>query len=84
MFLHLGNDVLVNTNSIIGIFDIENTSTSQITKNFLNTTKNKQIINVNFDMPKTFIVAIENEIEKIYITSISSSTLRKRYQLMIV
>lgn len=81
MFLHLGNDVVVNTNSIIGIFDIENTSTSQMTKNFLSNTKNKKIINVNYEMPKTFVVCEEDGEEIIYITSIATSTLKKRFLL---
>ena len=34
MFLHLGNNYLVNTKDIIGIFDIENTSVSANTKEF--------------------------------------------------
>ena len=36
MFLHLGNNYLVNTKDIIGIFDIENSSVSANTKEFLN------------------------------------------------
>ena len=79
MYLHLGNDVLINTNSIIGIFDIENTSTSQLTKNFLSNTKNKKIVNVNFDMPKTFVVCESKGEETIYITSIATATLKKRF-----
>ncbi len=80
MILHLGNDVSVNTKSIIGIFDIENTSTSQITKNYLSNTKEKEIITVDYEMPKTFVVCENDNKESIYITSISVATLRKRYQ----
>ena len=84
MFLHLGNDVIINTKCIIGIFDIENTTTSQLTKNFLNNTKNKKIVNVSYDMPKTFVICKEKEKEEIYITSISVATLKKRHNLSIV
>ena len=35
MYLHLGEDIVVCDNEIIGIFDIENTSVSKITKDFL-------------------------------------------------
>lgn len=79
MYLHLGNNVIVNTKSIIGIFDIENTSTSQLTKNFLSNTKNKKIINVNYEMPKSFVVCKNKDCEEIYITSIAVATLRKRF-----
>lgn len=80
MILHLGNEIVINTNSIIGIFDIENTSTSQLTKDYLSNTKNKRIINVNFDMPKSFIVCSDANTEEIYITSISVATLKKRFR----
>ena len=42
MYLHLGNDFMVNTKEIIGIFDIENTSVSKITKDFLNESAKKK------------------------------------------
>lgn len=35
MYLHLGNDIVVNEKDIIGVFDIENTSVSKHTKEFL-------------------------------------------------
>ena len=34
MYIHLGQDTVVSTDSIIGIFDIENTSVSRDTKAF--------------------------------------------------
>lgn len=84
MYLHLGNDVVINMKNIVGIFDIENTSISQHTKSFLNkATKADKIINVSYEMPKTFIVTInEKSDEIIYISQISASTLRKRAILM--
>lgn len=81
MYLHLGNDVLINTKSLIGIFDIENTSTSKFTKNFLNSTANKKIINVSYEMPKSFVVCFDNDGNEIlYITNISVATLKKRFE----
>ena len=78
MYLHLGNDVMINTNKIIGIFDIENTSTSKISREYLNS-PNKKVITVSYEMPKAFVVCInEDNEEEIYITQISSSTLKKR------
>ena len=34
MYLHLGADVLIKTSQIIGIFDLENTSVSKITREY--------------------------------------------------
>ena len=57
MFLHLGNNYLVNTKDIIGIFDIENTSVSANTKEFLNfAAKNRRVVNCTYEMPKSFVV----------------------------
>lgn len=78
MYLHIGNNYIINTKSIIAIFDIENASTSKFTKEYLSKIQNA--INVNFDMPKSFIICSENNNEKIYITSIAPSTLKKRFK----
>jgi len=79
MYLHLGNDVLINTKDIIGIFDIENTSTSRLTKKYLNDkSEKKTIVNVSYEMPKSFIICKNNNQEFIYISQISVATLRKR------
>ena len=47
MYLHLGQDIVVLDSDIIGIFDLDNSSYSHITREFLKrATDNKQIINV--------------------------------------
>lgn len=79
MYLHLGQDTVVNINNIVGVFDIENTTVTKNTKEFLNkSTKDGKVINVSEDMPRSFIVCIENNTEVIYISQISVTTLRKR------
>lgn len=80
MFLHLGNDFVVNTKDIIGIFDIENTSVSKYTKDFLNNaTKNNRVVNCTYEMPKSFVVCLDRELtETVYISQLAASTLFKR------
>ncbi len=82
MYLHLGNDIAVNCNEIIGIFDMENTSIGKITREFFKkSTKKNIIVNVSFDMPKSFVVCKKsNGDDVIYITSLLTSTLLKRYK----
>lgn len=81
MYLHLGNNIIVNTENIIGIFDMDNATLSRHTRKYLSLSeKNKEVINVSYELPKTFIVC-KNKKEKqkkIYISQISSSTLLKR------
>ena len=59
MFIHLGNDVVVNSKNIIGIFDIENTTTGKNTSKILEkATKEKRVVTVSFEMPKSFVVCM--------------------------
>lgn len=80
MFLHLGEDIVVNEKDIVGIFDIENTSVSRHTRDFLKEAeRGGRIFNVSYEMPKAYIVCREADgRETIYISQISSATLRKR------
>lgn len=80
MYLHLGEDTVVRDSEIIGIFDIENTSVSKITKDYLaHSGKNNQIYNVSYDMPKSFVVCSnKSKNQTVYISQVSASTLRKR------
>lgn len=85
MYLHLGEKTVINTADIIGIFDIEKTSSSKETKEFLrNKYKKMKIINVSYDMPSSYIVA-HNNISGyvVYISPISVATLRKRSKYII-
>ena len=36
MYLHLGQSVVVAYRDVIGIFDMDNTTSSRLTRNFLN------------------------------------------------
>lgn len=80
MYLHLGNDFMVNTKDIVGIFDIENTSVSKNTKEFLNfAAKNKRVVNCTYEMPKSFVVCLDKDFtETVYISQMSCATLLKR------
>lgn len=79
MYLHLGNDAVVRTGDIVGIFDIENTTTGKTTGFLLDRAeKQGNVVNVSYEMPKSFVVCFEKKKEKIYICQLSASTLRKR------
>ena len=80
MYIHLGNNVMLPTNEIIGIFDLENTSVSKRTRDFLNKAeKEGRVITISYDLPRSFVVAGKTMKDaKIYISQISSQTLLKR------
>ena len=85
MYLHLGNNTIIIREEIVGIFDLETSTISQITRKYLaNAEKNGRVINVSFDLPKSFVVCKKNanSKERVYITALSSSTLLKRIKLL--
>lgn len=79
MYLHLGGDIAVKIKSIVAIMDLETTSVSKITKEFLaNVQKENSVINVNDDLPKSYVITSEKKETKVYVSPISSQTLLKR------
>lgn len=79
MYLHLGEETAVRSEGIIGIFDIENTSVSKHTKEFLASAGKSGVVrNVSYEMPKSFIVCSEKGVKTVYISPISAATLKKR------
>ena len=83
MYLHLGEETVVRMKDIIGIFDIENTSISKHTKDFLaGSEKGGRVVTVSYEMPKSFVVCEDDGgdggEEKVYISQISTATLKKR------
>ncbi len=79
MYLHLGEETVVRGKDLIGIFDIENTSVSKHTKDFLAVSEKRgNVFNVSYEMPKSFIVCNDGKKEKVYISQISAATLKKR------
>ena len=78
MYLNIGNDMAVRDKNIIGIFDMDNTSTSRRTREFLEKCEEEgQVVSCD-DLPKSFIVSSEYGFNRVYLTTLSSSTLEKR------
>ena len=83
MYLHLGSDVVVLKKSIIGIFDLDTATISKHTKNYLALAeKEGRVVNVSYELPKSFVVSIEKDRAVVYISQLSSQTLNKRFGLL--
>ena len=75
MYIHIGGEEAVLMKDIIGIMDIENTSTSRVTRDFLRKKEEEgKVITTTFDLPKSFVVTKTC----VYITPVTSSTLARR------
>ena len=79
-YLHIGGNVLVNEKRIIGIFDLDNTSQSKITRQFLDRAEKEGVVlDTCEDLPKSFLVCDEPyHAQIVYLSQLNSSTLQKR------
>ena len=76
MFLHLGQSTVVFTEDVVGIFDIDGTTTTEITRDYLSKAeKNGNIINVSHELPKSFVVCEDG---KVFLSQLMPSTLSAR------
>ena len=81
MYLHLGQDTVVYDRDVLGIFDLDTSTVSKATRDYLSVAeKEKRVVNVSFELPKSFVVCSDKKDGKVkvYISPISSSTLKKR------
>ena len=78
MYLSIGNDMAVRDKSIIGIFDLDNTSTSKRTREFLEKNEKEGQVVPCDDLPKSYVLTTEYGMDRIYLTSLTAATLEKR------
>lgn len=83
MYLHLGQETIVNINDIVGIYDLDTSTVSKWSRDYLSKAeKEGKVINVSYELPKSFVVCKskkgKEEKEVVYISPLSSQTLLKR------
>jgi len=84
MYLHLGSNVSVPTEDVVGIFDLDNASTSRITRQFLrNAEEEGMVITVGTDLPKSIVVCCpRGSWQRVYISPLAAATLLGRAEAM--
>ncbi len=76
MYVNIGGNYAVSDKEIIGIMDIENTSTSKITREYLNRAeKEGRIVTLSYDLPRSYIITDD----LVYISPVLTQTLIKRF-----
>ena len=78
MYLSIGNDMAVRTSSVIGIFDLDNTTVSKRGREFLSAAEKEGLVVPCDDLPKSYILTAEYGLSKVYLTSLNTATLEKR------
>ena len=82
MYLHLGQDTVVRTCEVIGIFDSDNTTLSRSTREFLHRCeKQGRVISIIDDIFKSYVLCVdEYGQERVYLSQVATATLRKRWK----
>lgn len=79
MFLHLGGDTVVLTSELVAIINLENAMTSASTREFMKVVEEEGFVrDLSSGQAKSCVVTDRN----IYLSPISSTTLRKRANFM--
>ncbi len=79
MFLHVGNNRNIRIKDIVGIFDMDNSTVSMITRKFLGNKQKSMLVEaVSGEIPKSFILYLEDNEYKICFSPISVSALYGR------
>ena len=62
MYLHLGASVVIPLGDVLGIFDLDNTTSSRVTRDFLARAQQAgQVVSVGEDLPKSFLLCRNQE-----------------------
>ena len=80
MYLHLGKGTVVPESAIVGIFDLDITSQSRLTRSFLSMAeKAGEVLNAAEDIPKSFVVSCEGNGKKnVTLSQMATATLLRR------
>lgn len=82
MYLHLGQDTVIESENIIAMFDIDACTVSKKTRDFLTIAeKSGQVVNVSYELPKSFVVCRKKGKTVVYISQLATKTLSKRQTL---
>lgn len=80
MYLSIGNDMSVRESSVVGIFDMDNTTISKRTRIFLEKAQKEGAVVSCDNLPKSFVVAVEYGMTRVYESTLAASTLEKRFR----
>ena len=76
MYIHAGNNRMIRTRKIIGIFDMDTATMTGATRDFLRAAERSgRMVNIREDIPKSFVLTEDGEV---YVSQISTAALAGR------
>ena len=81
MYLHVGNNRNIRIKNIIGIFDMDNSTISTVTRKYLNHKQKELMIeSISQEIPKSFVLYRENGEYRVCFSPLSVSALKGRIE----
>ncbi len=81
MYIPIGLDLSVRDRAVIGVFDLDNTSWSKRTREFLqHAEEHGEIVEATDSLPKSFVLTHEYGMQKVYLTKSNAAALQKRME----
>ena len=78
-FLPLENNRFVKKQGILGIFDLDKSTYTRVTKNFLNKAQQQaKVSTLSMGLPKSFILYDDGVKEQVYLSVFGSSVIKER------
>ena len=81
MYINIGENNIINTKNILGVFDIDKLTVYKNNREYLSICeKYNKIKSMTENLPKSFIICVNNNNnkEKIYLSCLTCSTILKR------
>lgn len=79
MYLHLGQDYVINTRDVVGVFDMETTTVSKRGQEFLNRSqKEGAVVTLSDDIPKSYVLTTGVMVDTVYLSDLSPAAMERR------
>ena len=81
MYIDIGLNLYVRDESVVGVFDLDNTTCSKWTRRFLKEAEQAgEVISATDELPKSFLVTREYGLQRVYLTQYNAAVLVRRLE----
>ena len=81
MYVNIGSDFSVRKDAVVGVFDLDNTTASKWTRQFLARAQDAgEVVEATDELPKSFLVTGELGLRRVYLTQYNAAVLVKRLE----
>ena len=78
-YINVGGSTVLDKSQVLGIFDLDTSTVSQVTKNYINKMQKEGKLNYgDSDLPRSFVVYENKEGQAVELSRISTSGLKLR------